>query len=354
MSKTTQQSHVPRGVLHVSKRYPGAGYSMVNGVRAPFSMQSEIVNLEGDAQVRIREADGTVTLIPLRLIHAFHDRGRTIAAETDRDISWLRKAKTVPIITEMGLVSEETSDPTKYTSKGERATLFGTPVLEWVPGSVFQERYQSEYVQSGWRLGIYGANKVVLGFAEWDDEVQLRRLIESMKDVDALHAMASLIDPSGMLKVTTRWKKAKRVNVYHSLPGLRPHPFIRALTAAGLGTPEGFNLNADGGSIVSVSVIRFGEKVPVVLGIKAPDVLNDHVGVYSTADWYAKARQVLRREGYFSHDELPLPESERNSLNGADPIIWVNRITGKQWENLVDEVSRETVKADLSENATRF
>ncbi len=350
MSKIRKQGRVlPEGVLHVSASYPSAGRSLVEGVPSEFSMQAEVISLDGDGQIRIVEADGKVTLIPIRFMPVLGMRGDDLAAKVATDVSHLRKLETLPILKELGLVSQETVEPSHYSVKGERVALFGTPVLEWMPGVTEISRYRplGGPREDGWRLIIAGNSKVILGFAPWDKPEQLRNLIRSMGDVDALHAMAALIDPSGMAKVTARWLKVKRKNIHHSLPGLRPAPFIRALAAAGLTLPEGTpNPEKNGGYITPVPVVRFGEPVTVVLAIKAPRVFDSKIK--SLEEWYGVAAEALRREGLFNHKDILVPESEKDSSGVSEPLLWGNRLTGRVWASVLSEVNEFTPSMNIT------
>lgn len=91
----------------------------------------------------------------------------------------------------------------KQTYGSEPEAILGMPELVWSHQPAYPGGNQNWDTISpdpakkdsfGWRLGLHGVRDQHLYYASWDDTIGIKKLVEAMEDIKALHVAMTLLD----------------------------------------------------------------------------------------------------------------------------------------------------------------
>lgn len=188
-----------------------------------FRISIEAETLEGEPVLKVtNEKTLEAYSIPYSLAIYLHDEFLAIDStfleknrEIEEGLSSKRKARYNPLEIEKDLMKLDSELDGSFQLKSFRGVETKSGLIlkkdqdivsgkPYVPFLSWHEE-PIDYIPKGthgWRLYLTGFADGMIGFAPWNDEEAIRKLVDSMRDVEALKVIASLVYPD-TAKVTT-------------------------------------------------------------------------------------------------------------------------------------------------------
>jgi hypothetical protein len=234
----------------------------------------------------------------------------------------------------------------------------------------------------GWSLTLHGSGtsaqgngETVLGFAAWNDEEGIARLVNTLQDRQSVHVLAGVVDSASTARLSSRIT-ALSLRRARKLPAIRLKGVRDALTAAGLAGLDGANQNVCArGRVLSIQIDEAG--VPVAVAVIAPrrpttcapfpdDIQhlpwNERQQKIQAIEqegrrvWLEKAKHTLAQAGWRLVD-LPLPSNYYNSWrvrsmsnSNESDYFYVTRIKAEVWSEVAPAAlnAAETINLNRS------
>ncbi len=127
--------------------------------------------------------------------------------------------------------------------------------------------------KAGWQLLLAGAESVVLGFAQWDDQKSFENLVNSLNDNEALVALGSMLNPDIIAALSQR-TVIREMRRSRTFPVITQVKAKTVLAAANLLTPPSYlereSYSDSAGKIRALQVKTGAKSVAVAVALLAP------------------------------------------------------------------------------------
>ena len=181
----------------------------------------------------------------------------------------------------------------------------GKAFLEWVPGNEEDLAQNREATKTGWKLCLYGAEKVTIQFALWDDLEGIDGLIKLLREDVALSVILGLTDQESSKNLASR-KTFLELKKLKKIPAVKMTDLRKMIIANDLNTEDGYYKR---GTLSSLFLKVNDIRVPVAISIKHTN----------KASW----SKILTKD----EEELPLPERHGITKNNQEEnkVEWFQR-----------------------------
>jgi hypothetical protein len=303
-----------------------------------YTLYPEVLDLDGDARVRVVSDSGNEIQIPFEFLAALASRAGNARALIDSEIDAQRKAFIGDIST-YGL----TRPTSMHLTKPDTApTDDGNPVLKWVRSE------NNDPAKSGWSLYLGGAETAVVGFARWNDRAAIESLVELMDSPDSMMTIAGITTPEPIAALTARMT-ARNLRASRSLPGIDLGKVRKILYDANLGsTEESGRYNS--ARLRLLTIKSGGKNVPVAAAISAPTMpsrplteeesalnwrekrlLQDALISEARGPWLEKAKAAMTAAGW---RVLNLNPPRRAHYASSTDVVWATRLDAETWSSV--------------------
>jgi hypothetical protein len=341
MSEST--SNTPKPVIYAARTVVANGYTL----------HPEVLDLDGDARVRVVSDSGNEIQIPFEFLAALASRAGNARALIDSEIDAQRKAF-IGDITAYGL----TRPTAMHLTKPDTApTDDGNPVLKWVRGD------NNDSSKSGWSLYLGGAENAVVGFAQWNDRAAIESLVELMDSPDSMMTIAGISTPEPIAALTARMT-ARNLRVSRSLPGIDLGKVRKILYDANLGSTEA-NGRYNSSRLRLLTIKSGGKNVPVAAAISAPSMpsrplteeenalgwrekrtLQDALISEARGPWMEKTKAAMIAAGWRVLDLNP--PRRAHYYAGTNDVVWATRLDAETWSSVAAAANAAAGELEMS------
>lgn len=145
-----------------------------------------------------------------------------------------------------------------------------TPVMEWYL-TQYSEAGEASYdgreiEQAYWTLSLNGAKSIILQKVQWDDEENLKIMVDSMSDPEALLSMLVLLDAKVASQLSSRYN-ATALFTGKSLPQIEISEMRYFLSSKHLNTYDQKDNRGNSAKMGTLYIRSAHKKVPVAIAI---------------------------------------------------------------------------------------
>lgn len=310
----------------------------------------EIVNLDGETQLRVSTPDAEDIIIPSSLLEALGANARQISSQLTEAVNEQRREAFHPTLrhelnkatrdAESGSVGVDRRSNT-VALPGADIAADGTPYLFW----------KKDAEKPGWVLTLAGIRSASLGFAAWNDPAAIDELVASLSDPESLVTIAGMVVPTQTAEMTGRMV-TRELRADRSIPTMEPKQIREILVSAGYVLSSDATSSTSrysGGRVRALKINSGGKEVTVAIGVTMP----------TSFPWTTPLSEDERKLSWRDRGELernrreearaPYAKGFRAALAaapgwrivdlntgrpGTNDIIWLTKISPETWSSV--------------------